>query len=95
MSGEELRGLLSPDYVLLEHLDQENSQEYIKTLSAFYLSGLNMNHTAKALHIHRNTIYYRLERIQEIVAGDVYNVGFLDKIHLDSQITKWLGCLGL
>lgn len=94
MSGEELRGLLSPDYVLLEHFDQENSQEYIKTLSAFYLSGLNMNHTARVLHIHRNTIYYRLERIQDIVAGDVYNIAFLNKIHLDSQITKWLGCLG-
>jgi carbohydrate diacid regulator len=37
-----------------------------RTLVAWCESGFNLVHTAQALHIHRNTLIYRLEKIERL-----------------------------
>lgn len=49
--------------------DQEHDAQLIPTLEAFFAHLGNVSQTAEALHLHRNSLLYRLERIAEI--GDV------------------------
>ena len=50
----------------LAEYDQKQRAEFIKTLEAFFASLGNLAQTAEALHVHRNTLLYRLRRIGEI-----------------------------
>jgi purine catabolism regulator len=45
---------------------QSQGGELLKTLEAFFNHLGNLAQTAKALHVHRNTLLYRLERIRQI-----------------------------
>ncbi|MGI6694644.1 MAG: PucR family transcriptional regulator [Christensenellales bacterium] len=53
-------------YRLME-ADRENGRDDLATLYAYIENGLNGNAAAKEMHIHRNTLINRLERIQEIL----------------------------
>jgi purine catabolism regulator len=52
---------------------QEQHTELFNTLEAYLDSGGNSVQTAKALHIHRSTLNYRLQRIEEISAYKLDN----------------------
>ncbi len=45
-----------------------------KTLESLFLSNLNLGETANKLHIHRNTLRYRLEKIKNHTGLDVTNI---------------------
>ena len=49
----------------LRQRDSRSGTEYVKTLEHFLLCGRDRKTTAEALHIHRNTLSYRLDRIRE------------------------------
>lgn len=55
---------------LLTH-DEEHNAELVTTLEAFFTCHGNLSQTATRLHIHRNTLTYRLERIAEITRLDL------------------------
>ena len=50
----------------LADYDHQQGAELLKTLEAFFTNLGNLARTAEALHVHRNTLLYRLERIGEI-----------------------------
>jgi PucR family transcriptional regulator, purine catabolism regulatory protein len=50
----------------LTEYDHKQHAELLKTLEAFYANLGNLARTAEALHVHRNTLLYRLERIGAI-----------------------------
>ena len=52
--------------------DGGHGTELVKTLRIFLEQNQNLVQTAKTLHIHYNTLRYRLDRIKEIL-GDVLN----------------------
>ncbi|MBH8599321.1 PucR family transcriptional regulator ligand-binding domain-containing protein [Thermoactinomyces sp. CICC 10523] len=47
--------------------DRENGTELVHTLETFLNSGQSKQQTAKALFIHRQTLYYRLEQISSLL----------------------------
>ncbi len=51
--------------------DDNNNAELVDTLEAFFACHGNLSQTASRLHIHRNTLTYRLERIAEITQLDL------------------------
>ncbi|MEM7125230.1 MAG: helix-turn-helix domain-containing protein [Chloroflexota bacterium] len=55
---------------LLTH-DKDHNAELVTTLDAFFSCHGNLSQTATRLHIHRNTLTYRLERIAEITRLDL------------------------
>jgi len=55
---------------LMSH-DEEHNAELVDTLEAFFTCHGNLSQTAARLHIHRNTLTYRLERISEITQLDL------------------------
>jgi purine catabolism regulator len=50
--------------------DEEHGTDLVKTLRAYLEQSQNLAQTAKELHVHYNTLRYRLDRIREVL-GDV------------------------
>jgi purine catabolism regulator len=73
---------------LLEH---ENGKELIRTLEVYFERNGNLKKTAHNLYIHRNTLIYRLERIQEITSLDLDNPETRLALQLTLHIHKMLG----
>jgi sugar diacid utilization regulator len=59
------RDVLGP----LEISDAARRSEFVRTLDAFLRAGGNHMRAARDLNVHRNTLIYRLERIQELLGG--------------------------
>jgi sugar diacid utilization regulator len=59
------RDVLGP----LENADATRRSEFVRTLDAFLRAGGNHMRAARDLNVHRNTLIYRLERIQELLGG--------------------------
>lgn len=51
----------------LEMLDEET----LSTVNLFFENSLNISETARKMYVHRNTLVYRLEKIQKITGLDV------------------------
>ncbi len=60
-----------PEATALFEYDRVNGTTFADTFYQYLLLGQNMASTAKKLFIHRNTMAYRLEKIQEITGIDV------------------------
>ena len=48
-------------------------EEMITTIKAFFDNGLNISETARQLYVHRNTLVYRLEKIEKAIGLDIRN----------------------
>lgn len=68
--GEGLQGFLGHTVRSLQQYDGANGTRLVSTLRA-YLRFLSKNRTAQALRIHRQTLNYRLQRIEEITRRDL------------------------
>ncbi len=55
----------------LERYDQTHHAELVPTLEAFFACDGNLQRTAERLFLHRNSLAYRLRRIQEITGMDL------------------------
>ncbi|MBN2392983.1 MAG: helix-turn-helix domain-containing protein [Anaerolineae bacterium] len=55
----------------LADYDREHEAQLVPTLEAFFAHLGNISQTAEALHLHRNSLLYRLERIAEISNVDL------------------------
>lgn len=50
----------------LADYDEQNRGSLVKTVDAYFTHHGNISQTAEALFVHRNTLLYRMERIQEL-----------------------------
>lgn len=48
-------------------------REMIKTIEIFFKCGLNISDASKELYVHRNTLIYRLDKIQKCTSYDIRN----------------------
>ncbi len=55
----------------IEEYDHANGTYLEETLLSYYMNGFNLTKTAKALYIHRNSLQYRLDKIQELLDMDL------------------------
>lgn len=84
--NEEMRKLFDENLLKLKIYDDKNSTVLVKTLIAYLKENRNLGKTAEKLYIHRNTIKYRIKRIQEILDCDlkddetVFNIKLCIKI---------------
>ena len=72
--------------VLLEH-DKKNNTSYAKTLYAYLTNERNIAATAKALFMHRNTLVYRLKKINDLVDIDYDDFGERQHIILSYELS--------
>ncbi len=55
---------------LLEY-DRRTENELVDTLETYFACNGNLSEAARQLHLHRNSLLYRLERIQEVLQADL------------------------
>ena len=75
---------------LLEY-DQRQNADLIKTLEAFFNCHGNLSQTAEQLIVHRNTLLYRMNRINEIASIDLDRPETRLAMHLALTIRRLLG----
>ncbi|MCR4762162.1 MAG: helix-turn-helix domain-containing protein [Lachnospiraceae bacterium] len=51
--------------------DREIEEEIAQTVEVFFANSLNVSETARKLFVHRNTLVYRLDKLQKITGLDV------------------------
>ncbi|MEH7177922.1 PucR family transcriptional regulator [Neobacillus vireti] len=64
-------GYTLPELEKLLEIDRKKGTDYYLTLKTHLVLGNNMNLTAAKMHIHRNTLVYRLAKIEEIIEVDI------------------------
>lgn len=62
--------------------DRKRSSSLVKTMDAYFAHHGNISQTAESLFIHRNTLLYRLERIQELTRHDLNQPNMRLALHL-------------
>ncbi|MBF4694187.1 helix-turn-helix domain-containing protein [Fusibacter ferrireducens] len=70
------QNLLNP----LLHYNNASREDFLNTLSTYLKSNCNWSYTKEQLHIHGNTLTYRLNRIEEILNLDLNN--YQDRLRL-------------
>lgn len=85
---EELNRIIESSLSILEHYDEENDTEYYKTLFCYCENGQSVKHTAEAMHVHYNTIRYRLQMIQKLL-GSLMTHAYFVNIQALTIIIKW------
>ena len=69
---EEVRSFYEDTVAPLVRYDNQYSTDLIGTLDAYLGKNCNMNATAAAIHAHRHTVSYRLERVKELSGLDPF-----------------------
>lgn len=64
-----LKSLIHPKMLALWE-DKKITSDNLETLAAYFLNGKNVVSTAKKLYIHRNTLTYRLNKLEELLGMD-------------------------
>ena len=73
----------------LELHDKINNTDYIQLLISYFENNCNVNETAKNLYLHRNTVNYKLNKIEEILDINLSDIGDKCRIYL-SLMTRYL-----
>ena len=60
-----------PAVVTLQKYDEVNGTDFLETLEAYLRYPSNPSAAIASLHIHRNTLFYRINRIKEITDTDI------------------------
>lgn len=75
----------------LEANDRRGDGELIRTLEAYFASRNSPTEAAERLHLHRNTLLYRLRRIQTITGLDLDDPETRLALHLALRVGQVLG----
>ncbi len=69
---EEVRSFYEDTIAPLVRYDEQYSTDLVGTLDSYLGQNCNMNATAAAIHAHRHTVSYRLERVKELSGLDPF-----------------------
>lgn len=68
----------------------KSDRELLETVKTFYECGLNISLTSKKLHMHRNTLTYRLSKFQEITNINIKNLDGAILVYFASYLWSFL-----
>jgi len=87
---DEMRNLYEETLYKLEKYDEKNSSTLLETLEVYLEKQKNIGLAAEYLYIHRNTMKYRIKRIEEILDCDLKDDNIIFHITLCIKIKKFL-----
>jgi hypothetical protein len=70
-AGADLRCFCHPGILSLWESGDETQREMVRSLYHYFLNGKNISAAADALHVHRNTLIYRLNKAEEVLHIDI------------------------
>ena len=60
-----------PEIALIEAFDARDHTDYLRSLAAYLNSGRNVAKASRMLGVHKNSMYYRIQRIEELADVDL------------------------
>lgn len=79
--------LRHPAISVLENYDRKNRTDLLLTLETYLRQNCSQNRTAEALHVHLNSLKYRLRRIVELTSLDLRDSEALFYLQLSLRIS--------
>ncbi|MFD0716997.1 PucR family transcriptional regulator [Paenibacillus sp. GCM10027626] len=83
MEQKRRKGLASPLLAQLREHDREHKSDLIKTIAVYLSCDCNPKQTASLLHVHINTLHYRLNRVAELTGHHLRETGYLLSLYVD------------
>jgi len=94
-SYTDLKDLCHPSLLTLIDYDRKNKTNFTQTLYTFIENSKKLIETANILHIHRNTMSLRIEKIQEIMEVDLDDINFLLHLQFSFKVLDYINKLNL
>ena len=79
---EEVRSFYCDTVAAIVSYDDQYSTDLVGTLGSYLAQNCNINATAQAIHAHRHTVGYRLERIRELTGLDPFKTEDRERLGL-------------
>jgi purine catabolism regulator len=70
----------------LARYDKDHRGSLVQTLEAYFNHHGNISQTAESLFVHRNTLLYRMDRVQELTQQDLNNADMRLALHLSLKL---------
>lgn len=87
---KDLKDLCHPSLISLIEYDTKYKTNFVQTLYAYIENDKSQATTAKALNIHRNTISYRMRKIDEIMKVDFNDTMLVLRLYLSFKILDYI-----
>lgn len=87
--NEEYRGFIHPVLEQIKSYDEEKNMELYETLKSYCKNLFQKNESAEELHIHRNTLNYRLSRVEELFHLDLKDYQTLLHLLISIEMTAY------
>lgn len=84
-----LSGFIHPMLWELKRYDEENNTDLLNTLCVFLSKSCDLNEASSLLYIHRNTLIYRLRRIEKILHTDLKDLGIRQVLSLGCKLMMY------
>ncbi|WP_411682011.1 PucR family transcriptional regulator [Clostridium thailandense] len=88
-SAEELKTFCHPSLLTLMEYDKQNNTTYLESLYTYISRDRNKVESADLLHIHRNTMSYRISKIKEIIDVDLDDRDLIFHLSLSFKILEF------
>ena len=75
---------------VLIRYDADNHTQLVETLSLYLQNNCNILHTTDAAYTHRNTIKYRITRIEELLRVDLQDASVRLNLHLALYLHQFI-----
>lgn len=82
-------GYLNPDIERLRKHDQENNAELLHTLHTYLVNHCKIKETAATLHIHPNTLNYRIKKISELTSINFEDINQRVMLYIDLLLLNY------
>jgi DNA-binding PucR family transcriptional regulator len=90
-SQQDLKEMCHHSIFTLIKYDNDNSTSYVKNLYSYIMTFKSPSELATLLHVHRNTMYYRINKIENIMNINLSNIDNYFSIYLSFKILEYLG----
>ena len=84
----ELMNYCSRQVYAIYQYDTAQQTEYLDTLRVYLQTNRSVRATAGYLHVHRNTVNYRIARIRELFGVDLEDFSLITQVLLSCQIIR-------
>ncbi|MDX8420139.1 helix-turn-helix domain-containing protein [Stecheria sp. CLA-KB-P133] len=80
---------ISDQYRQLKEYDMLHATDFVKTIQTLLECGYNITRTAKSMNVHRNTVNYRLEMLNEKFGISIQDTSLLESIRFSYMMDTW------
>ena len=86
-----LEDLCHPITLKIREYDEKHHTNLLNVLTAYVFSGLSARRTARAMHLHPNSVYQRVHKLREMFGIDFSNRRLLIKLHVSVIALTYMG----